>query len=177
MTAACALLIAGMGLASRPICADTVYRWTDARGVVHFSDVPPQGVRSQAETLPDRPAPVVQPPSEPAAAEPLVPPASGEEKDPSGPAQVVLTDQQAEPLGAAVRSFRGKVKNKGGVAARDVYVSVVVTEPVQGDECLREEIDVTPSTLAPGAEGSFEAAFESPCFHGETSANVQAAWR
>jgi hypothetical protein len=181
-TAAGALLVAGMALAAAPVGAGTVYRWTDARGVVHFSDVPPQGVRSQAETLPDAPAPVVQPAPEPAAAEPApaaaaAAPAPGAEKAPSGPARVVLTDQQADAAGPAVKSFHGRVKNTGGVEARDVFIDLVVTEPVQGDECLREAIEVTPSTLAPGAEGTYEAEFENPCFHGETTADLRAAWR
>jgi hypothetical protein len=179
-TAACAALVAGMVLAGGAVGADTVYRWTDARGVVHFSDVPPQGTRSQAQTLPDAPAPIAQPPPEPATSEPAAAPAApaaGEEKVPSERARVVLTDQQADAVEPAVKSFHGKVKNTGGVEARDVFIALVVTEPVQGDECLREQIDVTPSTLAPGAEGTFEAEFESACFHGETSADLRASWR
>ena len=178
--AACVAFILGMALAAVPAGAETVYRWTDARGVVHFSDVPPQGTHSQAETLPDAPAPIVQSPPEAAAVEapaPPVAPASGEDTAASGPADVVLTDQRADPVGPATKSFHGKVKNKGGVEARDVFIALVVTDPVQGDECLRKEIDVTPSTLAPGAEGTFEAEFENPCFHGDTSNDLRAAWR
>lgn len=179
-TAACAALVALLVLVGGPLGAETVYRWTDARGVVHFSDMPPPGtIRSQAQTLPDVPVPIGQQPAEPAAAEPAAPPLApaGEDKAPSGPARVVLTEQQADAVGPAVKSFHGKVTNKGGAEARDVFIALVVREPVQGDECLREEIDVTPSSLAPGAEGTFEAEFETPCFHGETTADLRASWR
>jgi hypothetical protein len=94
-----------------------------------------------------------------------------------GPAHVALTDQKAEAVSADVQSFRGKVKNEGGVEARDVAIDVTVTEPAQGDECLHDRIDVEPSTLAPGAEASFEAQFQSPCFHGETQADLRVEWR
>jgi hypothetical protein len=166
-------------LLSASAAAATVYKWTDARGVVHFSDVPPPTTSGiKAETMPEAPPPVARPP-----APPISPQEAGQaeragaDAAPSGPAQVVLTDQQAESIRPTVQSFSGKVKNRGGAEARDVFITIRVTEPTQGDECVRDEIDVEPSTLAPGAEGTFSAAFESPCFHGPVTAELSAVWK
>jgi hypothetical protein len=153
--------------------AATVYRWTDANGTVHFGDAPPPHPgRVETQYLPDVPAPA-PPAAEAPAAE--ASPAAG--KTPAGPAHVALTDRKAEAVGPAAQSFRGTVKNEGGAEARDVTVDITVTEPVQGAECLHDRIDVEPSTLAPGAEGSFEAQFENPCFHGPTDTDLQVEWR
>lgn len=163
--------------------AGQVYRWTDAKGVVHFSDVPPPATRFETETLPDAPQPIAQPPT-PASdgadaashgADGAAQPAAAQ--TPNGTARLVLSDQQSEEISSAVQSFRGKVKNQGTADAHDVFVELVVTEPAQGEECLNQEIDVEPATLAPGAEGTYEAEFEHPCFHGETNAELRAAWR
>jgi hypothetical protein len=167
-------------LLAAPAIAGTVYKWTDERGVVHFGDVPPApatGIRS--ETMPAAPPPVARPPQPtsdaPSDGAAAVPPGAGAEAVKE--ANVAVTDRQAEAIGPAAQSFRGKVKNQGGTEARDVFVAIVVTEPTQGDECLREEIDVEPSTLAPGAEGTFEAEFDNPCFHGPITADLSPEWR
>lgn len=40
--------IAGLLLASSPgVCAAELYRWTDSRGVVHYTDKPPRGVNAE----------------------------------------------------------------------------------------------------------------------------------
>jgi hypothetical protein len=167
-------------------CAGTVYKWTDARGVVHYGDVPPPKASGiQTENMPDAPPPLVRQPIAPAA--PPIAPANGQGAKaaappdaagaPSGPAKVVLVDRQAENVSPTVQSFRGRVKNQGGAEARDVYVAIRVTEPTQGDECVRDEIDVEPSTLGPGAEGTFEAEFDSPCFHGPVKAELSPEWQ
>ena len=165
-------------LVGRTSAQDTVYRWTDENGTVHFADVPPAHVNHfTTEELP-----AVPPPARAAAGE--APPAAADaaatpmaEGAPSGPARVVLKDKQAVAVGPSVQAFRGKVKNEGGDAARDIFVGIVVTEPVQGAECLRNEIDVEPSTLRPGEEGTFDAEFDNPCFHGPTDANLKVEWR
>jgi hypothetical protein len=164
-----------VALGAAPALAGTVYKWTDERGVVHFGDMPP--AKGSSEIMPEAPPPVALPPQPKAAA-----PAEGAAA-PSGDAaavkeaNVVITDRKAEAVAPAVQSFRGKVKNQGGTEARNVFVAIVVTEPVQGDECLRDEIEVDPSTLAPGAEGTFEAEFENPCFYGDVTAELSAEWR
>jgi hypothetical protein len=167
-------------LLSASAAGATVYKWTDARGIVHFSDVPPPTTSGiKAETMPEAPPPVARPPAPPIAPQeaPKTEEQPGDAAAPTGPAQVVLTDQQAETIRPTVQSFSGKVKNRGGVEARDVFITIRVTEPTQGDECVRDEIDVEPSTLAPGAEGTFSAEFESPCFHGPVTAELGAVWK
>ena len=164
-----AVAIAGIGRAA------TVYRWTDANGTVHFGDAPPPHPAAvETENLPDAPPP---PPAAPAAPAAPGDAAAAAEPKPSGPAHVALIDRKAEAVGPAVQSFRGKVKNQGGDEAHDVAIDITVSEPVQGAQCLHDRIGVEPSTLAPGAEGTFAAEFENPCFHGPTDADLQVEWR
>ena len=172
-------VLAVVALLATPALGGPVYKWTDARGVVHFGDVPPHAPGVNAETMPPAPPPVARPPQEaeatPADAAASAPGAAGEHGD--GPARVAITDRDDEPVGPSTHAFRGKVKNQGGSEARDVYIAIVVNEPTQGDECLREEIDVEPSTLAPGAVGTYEAEFDNPCFHGPVAADLRPEWR
>jgi hypothetical protein len=174
-----AAVLAVVALLATPVLGGPVYKWTDARGVVHFGDVPPHAAGVNAETMPPAPPPVARPPQEaeatPADAAAAAPAADGEHGE--GPARVAITDRDDEPLGPSVHAFRGKVKNQGGSEARDVSVAIVVNEPTQGEECLREEIDVEPSTLAPGAVGTYEAEFDNPCFHGDVAADLRPEWR
>jgi hypothetical protein len=171
-----AALVVGL-VAVRPVGAADVYRWTDERGVVHFSDVPPHhATQFSTQTMPDAPPPApieAVTPAEGAAA------AAAPEADaqPTGPAKVVLLDKNAVAVGPSTQAIRGKVKNTGGVPAREVSIDIIVTEPIQGAECLRETIDVEPSTLEPGEVGSFEAEFDNPCFNGPTDARLHTDWR
>jgi len=158
-----------------------VYKWVDEKGVVHFGDAPPPGQRGYTgKALPDAPP---APPPAPPPAQPREPmPASGASSAASqtpreGPGHVVLLESKTIALGPSRQGIRGKVKNDGGAEARDIVISVLVTEPIQGAECLHDVIDVDPSTLAPGAEGTFEAEFDNPCFHGPTNAALTAEWR
>lgn len=173
-----AALAAVVLLASQPAGAGTVYHWTDERGVVHFADVPPQDTKQvKTESLPDTPPPLVVPAGAAAGAGPAGEATPGDADGEKGPARVVVTDHQAVAVGPAVQSFRGKVKNEGGAEAHDVAIAIVVSDPAQGDECLHDQIDVAPSTLPPGAEGTFEAQFDNPCFHGPTNTDLRAEWR
>jgi hypothetical protein len=157
--------------------AETVYKWTDEKGTVHFADVPPPHAgQYKSEDMPDAPPPAAAPAeATPAAGAEGAKPADG--SGPGGPARVVLTDHKAVQLGPTQEAYRGAVKNEGGVEARDVVISIVVTEPIQGAECLHDQIDVEPSTLPPGGVGTFEAEFDNPCYHGPTEAALQAEWR
>ena len=168
-----------VGLAAHSAGAGMVYRWTDANGVVHFADgPPPHASQLRTQNMPDPLPADVPPPADAAGAIPAAGAATpGDGTAPSGPARVVVTDHHEEIAVPGTQSFSGKVKNEGGAEAHDVSVSVVVTEPTQGDECLHQDIDVQPATLAPGAEGTFEAEFDSPCFHGPTSSAVHPEWR
>jgi len=172
-----ALAVSVLAVVSRGGAAD-VYRWTDERGIVHFSDVPPpQAGKFTTESLPDAPPRAA---ASQGNAAPVGGAAAGTataEATPNERANVVLESHDAVAVGPATQAFRGKVKNQGGSAAKDVAIAIVVSEPIQGAECLREVIDVEPSTLGPGDEGSFEAQFDNPCFHGPTTADLRAEWR
>ncbi|MBS0589071.1 MAG: DUF4124 domain-containing protein [Proteobacteria bacterium] len=73
--AATALLLAAT-LTSGPTCATELYKWTDANGIVHYSDSPPQGatsakrVRLNGTESPPTPEPKPEPASADAATKP-----------------------------------------------------------------------------------------------------------
>lgn len=151
--------------------AGEVYRWTDAQGVVHFADVPPPDQpRVETRTMPEPPARAAAAPA-PAAAAPAATGQTGK-----GPAQVVITGTDQESLGGSRHGISGSVENKGGATARDVAITVHVISPAQGDDCLSEEIEVSPSTLGPGDKGAFAADLDHPCFRGPTQVDLQARW-
>ena len=175
-----AVIAALVMLAGAYAGAETVYKWTDEKGTVHFADAPPAHSGGyKAEDLPDAQPPAAAAPADATSAAGANADGGkpGEGRAPSGPARVVLTDHKAVPLGPSLQAYRGAVKNEGGVEARDVVIAIVVTEPIQGAECLHDQIDVEPSTLPPGGVGTFEAEFDNPCFHGPTEAALQAEWR
>jgi hypothetical protein len=168
--AVCAVLVA---LAGQSALAQTVYKWTDANGVVHFADAPPPQVKDyEKNDMPRRPA--APPPPEAADTAPATGEATPAAK---GPAQVVLSGHEEIGVGPALQSFTGTVKNEGGAEAVEVAVAVRVVDPNSGDECVNTEIDVEPSTLPPGGKGTFEAEIESPCFRGATQADLHVVWR
>lgn len=148
--------------------AGEVYRWTDANGVLHIADVPPPaGQAVQKQTMrdaPPRPAAAPAADGAPAAAEQA-----------TGPAEVVITEQESEGLGGSKHGVSGTVENKGMAAAHDVAIVVHVISPSQGDECLEEQIAVV-SSLAPGEKAKFSADFDHPCFHGPTQVDLRAQW-
>jgi len=159
-----------------PAAGQTVYRWRDEHGVLHFSQSPPPpGTAFQVRGMPT-------PQSLPTQVAEQTPAARGSPVAGTptpkleGEARVEIVSQSAQQLEPSVRLFRGTVKNAGGTAARDVVVIVDVTERQQGAECLHTEIEVTPSSLAPGETGTFEAEFENPCFFGDVSVRVQPDW-
>ena len=190
--------VAGVVAAVALVAASTswageVYRWTDAQGVLHIADVPPpNGHKVETQNLPDVAPRVVAeapatPPATPAAVTPSTPgaatpstsaagtPVAGAED--KGPARVVITEKNEESLGDSQHGISGKVENKGGATAHDVVITVRVVSPAQGDECVNEEIDVSPSTLEPGEKAEFSADFESPCFRGPTQVDVHPQWQ
>ena len=60
-------ILAVVALLATPALGGPVYKWTDARGVVHFGDVPPHAPGVNAQTMPAPPPPVARPPQEPEA--------------------------------------------------------------------------------------------------------------
>jgi hypothetical protein len=91
-------------------------------------------------------------------------------------ARVEIKEQEVNPAGEATSEFSGKVENVGGSRASDVVVIIEVTETNQGADCLREEVDVSPSSLDPGEKGSYSVTLSNPCFYGPIAANVRPEW-
>ena len=174
-------LLVSVSLTATPVRGQSVYRWTDERGVVHFSDQPPPGgTKFELRDMPPAPRPV---PATPAAGESPVAGVISEAAATPKPraktraARVEITEHEAEPAGNGVQDFSGTVENVGGSVAEDVVVVITVTEPVQGAQCLREEIDVDPSTLPPGDSGTFSVRLQNPCFLGPTTVDIRPEWR
>lgn len=167
--------------------AQTVYRWEDERGVVHFSDAPPRGAKNvQSRNMPRVPKPAIRgtensvPASEPDAAKDekdveTEKPAGTAEGTPSS-ARVEVKKQDVNPFGDATSEFTGEVENVGGSRADDVFVVIDVTETNQGAHCLQEEVDVSPSSLEPGEKGSFSITLSNPCFYGPIATSVRPEW-
>jgi hypothetical protein len=181
-TAGCALVFLLLGnLAS----AQTVYRWEDERGVVHFSDAPPRDAKNvQTRSMPRAPKPAIRGTEGPSA---VADDASttGDSVQSEKPAtadatpsaaRIEIKKRDVNPTGEATNEFTGEVENVGGSRANDVIVVIDVTETNQGDHCLREEVDVSPSSLDPGEKGSFSATLSNPCFYGPVATSVQAEW-
>ncbi len=163
---------AGIGLAlllvGAAVQAGTVYRWVDEHGVVHFGDVPPPGKRAVEQNMPAA--------ARPPAAAPAAVPAAAADLASKGPARIVVADHEEVSLGGAQQAVRGTVKNEGGETARGVVVAIHVSEPIQGADCLTDEITVEPSSLAAGEKGTFSAEFDNPCFFGPTQAELRPDW-
>ena len=170
-------LILGCLLGVGEVRAQAVYKWTDERGVVHFSDMaPPQGDYKLLQL----PPPEVREEAPPASVEGenAAPPAAAAEPEPkkSGPASLKITEQKEEPVGESTHQYRGTVKNVGGATATGVAVSIKVTDSNQGAECVDEQIEVRPSELAAGETGTYAVEFTNPCYFGPTSASLQPEW-
>jgi hypothetical protein len=167
-----ALLLATMS----PVHSQTVYTWTDERGVVHFSDVPPSG----GQPFEERGAPAAEaatsadPSGSAASARVESAPEAAVESTP-GPARVILTSHQDFPRGGNARHVIGLVKNVGGSVAARVGITAHVADS-QGRECTREEIDVLPSTLQPGESGNFDGTITSGCFADGGTVDAEPHW-
>ncbi len=161
----------------------TVYKWTDEAGVVHFSDQPPPKTTNVEERhLPAPPA--AKQPGESAEsdtgagaggaaeAEGSTPKSTHEE----GPARVIVVSHEAPRVGPSALHVIGKVQNVGGANAGRVAVTISALDNTQATPCLNEEAPVTPSTLRPGESGNFDVDVDSPCLVGEPSVDVTAVW-
>ena len=175
-----ALCVLGL-LAELPAGAQTFYKWTDDRGVVHFSDAPPNDVRNVEERVVNAP-PIIRLPGEaspdtaqaPDAGTPTGTPAAA---GPRGPARVVLLSHETPRLSPSSIQVRGRVKNAGGEPASGVMVDVTVIDESQGTMCLQEQVDVEPSTLDPGKAGTFDVTLDNPCLFGAASVNIEPQWQ
>jgi len=147
--------------------AQTVYKWTDENGTVHFSDVPPVNTKNVEErSLPPAPAPP-QDDSEKSESPEAKTPGAAE-----GPARVVVVSQHVPRTGPSAVHVSGQVKNVGGADARSVLVTVKAVDSTAGTPCLQEDVDVTPATLHPGETGDFEADIDNPCLAGGTPVDL-----
>lgn len=143
--------------------AQTVYKWTDEQGTVHFADSPPANVKNIEErSLPPPPA---APKAEQAAG--IKTPEATE-----GAARVVIVSKNAPRTGPSAVHVSGEVKNVGGAEARSVSVTVTAVDITAGTPCLHEDVSVTPSTLAPGQSGNFDATIDDPCLAGGTPIDI-----
>lgn len=164
--------------------AQTVYRWEDERGVVHFSDAPPPGAKNvQARNMPRAAKPAIRGTAAPGAADADAKDAEDTETEKPGAAdgqpsaaRVEVKKQDVTPAGDATSEFTGEVENVGGSRANDVFVVIDVTETNQGAHCLQEEVDVSPSSLEPGEKGSFSITLSNPCFYGPIATTVRPEW-
>ena len=148
--------------------AQTVYKWTDESGTVHFSDVPPANTKNVEErSLPPVPAAPQQEGGE--KSEPAEAKAPGA---PEGPARVVLLSQHVPRTGPSAVHVSGQVKNVGGADARSVLITVRAVDSTAGTPCLQQDVDVTPSTLRPGETGDFDADIDNPCLSGGTPVDI-----
>lgn len=158
--------------------AQTFYKWTDDRGVVHLSDSPPQqGQGVEERHLPPPPVPPAaraHVSSEEAESGGEAPPTAGPHAE--GPARIILSSRQNPRTGPSSMHLIGQVKNVGGADAQHVAVTVIVVDATQGTPCLREDVAVTPSTLRPGESGNFDVDLDSPCLFGEPNLDVVPAW-
>lgn len=144
--------------------AQTVYKWTDEQGTVHFADSPPVNTKNVEER--NLPPPPAAPANEQAT------PAAGKAAGAEGPARIVLIAKHAPRIGPTAVHVSGEVKNIGGADASDVSVTVTAVDSTAGTPCLHQEVSVTPSTLGPGETGSFDAEIDDPCLAGGTPLSI-----
>ena len=143
--------------------AQTVYKWTDEDGVVHFSDSPPP--QMDGVELKNMPAGgnASRGDAQAAAPAPDTTPTAKEE----GRARVTLVSHESPRTGPSAIHVVGEVKNVGGADAQRVVVTISAIDRAQGTPCLRQEAEVAPSTLHPGESGNFEVDLDGPCLYAD----------
>lgn len=170
--------------------AQTVYTWKDDKGVVHFSDESPEGVKGVEKLTLEAPAPLISEtegegaPEGGGESQMVVTPAAGSPEGgaqpqaaaPSGPSEVVVLGAELSPLSATERKVRGRLRNIGGRDARRVSVRVVIADGDTGNLCLTGDIDASPTNLGPGENGAFEGDLNTPCFYGNPKIAYYPEW-
>ena len=150
--------------------AQTFYKWTDDRGVVHFADQAPTGAKQVEERhLPAVPDLQVKLPEDGNAA---IPGAT-----PGAEGRVIIETHEESHSGPSTIHVTGRVKNVGPSAAENVSVAVSAVDSAQGTPCLQVETSANPSTLGAGESGSFETDIESPCLRGDTPVVLNPSWK
>jgi hypothetical protein len=163
-------------LAAPVVAEQTIYTWTDEKGVVHFADEPPldvQGVERRVLSVPPAAVPV-----RPATEAPATPDGTvlspGESE--ASEARVVVLSSETPRLGPSSLQVSGKVKNEGGRPANGVTVTVTVLDDTQHNPCLNTNVSVDPESLEPGETGKFDAELDNPCLYGNPSVRFEADW-
>ncbi len=173
------LLMAGGAVAvwCSTATAQTVYKWTDEHGVIHFADSPPaEGRKVEERHLPGPPA---SQSSEDAPAEIRTPRSDAlTRRDPGAqaPAQVILAARKTPRTGPSSLHIQGEVRNVGGGDAARVAVTVSIVDSNDGSSCVQEEIGVSPPTLRPGETGKFETDIDKPCLLAEPKIDIAPVW-
>lgn len=188
------LVGAGVLLLGSIAVAQTVYTWRDDKGVVHFADENPEGVRNVEKLTLDVPAPLVSEGGEgpaqggegggAAGGETMVmTPAAGAQtgatpavQQPTGPSEVVFLGADISSISSTQRHVRGKVRNVGGDPARRVGVRIVVADGGTGNLCTTGELVAQPGELGPGESGMFEGDIDTPCFFGNPTISYYPEW-
>jgi hypothetical protein len=159
--------------------AQTFYKWTDERGVIHFADEPPPNTRAEERTLPvlppERPAPLAGDSEEATAASEDAP--TRKSQAGNGAAQIIMVSRQVIRNGPHAVHVIGEVKNVGGQDAGAVGVTLSAADAIQGNPCLNEQAAVSPSTLPPGQTGNFDVDLDSPCLAGDAPVDVAPVWK
>jgi hypothetical protein len=159
------------------VTAQTVYKWTDEHGVIHFADSPPPDARKVEERhLPGAPASNA---SDDTPTEPRTPRSDALTRHDPGapaPAQVILASRKTPSTGPSSVHVQGEVRNVGGSDAARVAVTISATDSNDGSSCLQEEIAVSPPTLRPGETGSFDTDFDKPCLLGQPKIDIAPVW-
>jgi len=166
--AAVVILVVCACCAGSTALGQSVYRWTDERGVIHFGQDPRAGAHATKEFLPT-------PAARKSAGEKVK--SSGSKSDKKRPAKVKVRENNILQTGPAAREISGRVKNTGKDTAKDVVVVVTVTDKDQNGRCLEEEVPVNPDTLDPGESGTFFREIEHPCLYGNTRIKIRADWK
>lgn len=196
----CVWLVGGCVLLLSSIAvAQTVYTWRDDKGVVHFADENPQGVKNVEKLTLDVPAPLISEGGEggepqaggeagggaPGETMVVTPAAPGAQQGggqaeaappPSGPSEVVFLGADLSPISSTQRHVRGKVKNVGGNTALKVAVRIVVADGGTGNLCTTGELAASPLELGPGQSAMFEGDIDTPCFLGNPSISYYPEW-
>jgi len=150
--------------------AQTIYKWTDEQGVIHFADTPPtEGERVEERHL------TVPPPAR-VSSQPSSETRPENKNEPAGPARVIVASSKTPRLGPSVLHVGGEVRNVGNTDAQRVAITVSAVDSQQGNPCLSEEILVKPGTLRPGDTGTFDADIDSPCLIGQSQVDIAPVW-
>jgi len=168
-------MLAGVLLACSIASAQTFYKWTDAQGIVHFSDAAPadrKGVEEQRLPVPPAGAPARPEPDAAASARAAANASAGL----TGPARIIIVSQNTPRTGPSAMHISGQVRNVGGADARSVAVTISATDDTQGNPCLNEQAPVEPPTLHPGETGSFDVDVDNPCLYGQPGLEVAPVW-